>query len=173
MRTAFYFPGLIRNHGLLLRYESEKQDFKRLILFNRARFPRGIRHIISEDIKSFSADYTFPFAYLDLNLLNMVYIQRLRNTFFIDYASGKGNYHLIEDEYIDEIESFRSYGTEFIVDFYAFVLPFKFSTGIQAAWLPGIKEPYFNFLFNINIFGFIVGQDKRPKHPLRTGMFPL
>ncbi|MDT8400615.1 MAG: hypothetical protein RQ743_02880 [Bacteroidales bacterium] len=160
LRTAFYLPGIIRNHGLRLRYQAEKQDFRRLLIHNRISLPRGYRHIISGNLKSFSADYAFPLAYPDFHLGNFFYINRIRNTVFYDYSISNNQYDVMEGEQSEGRHYLSSAGVELLADFYLLRIPVKFSAGMQAAWLPFEKSSHFDFLINMDVFGFVLGRDR-------------
>ncbi|MCD4769801.1 MAG: hypothetical protein K8R35_06510 [Bacteroidales bacterium] len=160
LSATLYFPGLFRNHGIKLRYQFEKQNFKKLLLYNRASFPRGYNDIISEELKSFTADYTMPLVYPDFNIRNLIYIIRFRSAFFYDFSRGNENYYIEDKELINGEEKFSSAGTELLADFYLFRIPFRFSAGVQAAYLPFEERTCFKALFNIDIFGFVINKDK-------------
>jgi len=101
-------------------------------------------------------------AYPDINLGSIIYLNRIRSVLFYDWASGKENYYVQEMEIRDGPELFSSVGAELMADFNILRIPFGFSAGLQAAWLPLRKEPYFNLLFNIDVFGFVLGKESHP-----------
>ena len=68
IRTSFYFPGLLRDNGIRIRFEAEKQEQSKYIFGNRISFPRSLEQIVSRNIKFISADYVFPIAYPDFNI---------------------------------------------------------------------------------------------------------
>ncbi|HDZ41888.1 MAG TPA: hypothetical protein ENH59_09470 [Bacteroidetes bacterium] len=160
LRTAFYFPGIIRNHGLRLRYQAEKQDFRRLLIHNRISLPRGYKHIISENLKSFSIDYAFPLAYPDFHLGNFFYINRIRNTVFYDYSISNNQYDTRQHEQFEGRDYLSSAGVELLADFYLLRIPVKFSAGVQAAWMPFEKSSHLDFLINMDVFGFVLGRSR-------------
>ncbi|MEA1886432.1 MAG: hypothetical protein U9N72_04410 [Bacteroidota bacterium] len=160
LRTAFYFPGLFRNHGLRLRYQYEKQDFRRLLIHNRVSLPRGYKNIISENINSFSVDYAFPVAYPDFHLGNFLYVNRIRNTLFYDYAISNSLYDIEEQEEVEGKDYLSSAGLELLADFYVLRIPIKLSAGVQAAYLPFEKSSHLKFLLNMDVFGFVLGRNR-------------
>lgn len=162
LSATLYFPGLFRNHGLKLRYQYEKQNFSKFILYNRISLPRGYNNIISEELKSYSADYVMPVVYPDFNIRNLIYITRIRSAFFYDFSRGNENYYVEDKELRQGEEIFSSTGTELLADFYLFRIPFRFSAGVQAAYLPFEERTCFKALFNIDIFGFVINKDKHP-----------
>jgi len=94
-----------------------------------------------------------------VNIGSLVYVNRIRTGLFYDYSLGSGNYYLDEKKLIDDEELFSSFGLELLADFYLFRMPLGFSGGIQTAWMPEKQEPYFKFVFNIDVFGFVIGKD--------------
>ncbi len=159
LATTLYTPGLLGNHGIMLKYQAEKQETGDYPFYNRISFPRGYSNIISLDMKSFSANYAMPLAYPDINLGSLIYLNRIRSTFFYDYSTGTGNYYHLENRWVDEEEKFISFGMELLADFYMLRMPFRFSAGLQSAWMPVQKEPYFKLILNIDAFGFVIGKE--------------
>ena len=160
LRTAFYFPGFFRNHGVRFRYQYEKQDFRRLLLHNRISLPRGYKHIISENLNSFSIDYAFPLAYPDFHLGSFLYVNRIRNTVFYDYAISHNLYDIKEQEQVEGRHYLSSAGIELLTDFHLLRIPVKLSAGLQAAYMPFEKSSHFQFIFNMDVFGFVLGKDR-------------
>lgn len=168
VRTAFYFPGLMKNNSLRIRFENEFQSTESFLNFNLVNFPRGYRNIISEDLTSFSADYAAPLAYPDFNIASLLYLKRLRAGIFYDYANGTNNYYLKTGEggyVVDHVnkttERFWSYGASLLADFHVLRLPYMVSAGVQASWTEGEKIPFLEALFNINIYGMNIGKKPR------------
>ena len=166
LRTALYFPGFLKNHGVRLRYESDKQNIEQILRYNRINHPRSFKNITSESLNSFSVDYVAPLFYPDLNLFSLLYLTRIRTNLFYDYAGGTGNYHIYYDEsgtprrkYTDT-ETFNSYGFELMADFHILRIPYMISAGVQAAWQKGNKIPFLEALFNINIYGMNIGKSR-------------
>ncbi|MBN1387153.1 MAG: hypothetical protein JW965_01815 [Bacteroidales bacterium] len=160
LSSAFYFPGIFRNHGVRFRYQYEKQDFRRLLLHNRISLPRGYKHIISENLNSFSIDYAFPLYYPDFHLGNFLYVNRIRNTIFYDYAISNNLYDIEEQEQVEGKDYFSSAGVELLADFYLLRIPVKLSAGLQAGYMPFKKSSHFEFLLNMDVFGFVLGKDR-------------
>jgi hypothetical protein len=161
VKTAFFFPGILQNNSLRIRLDREKQNWVAFYISNNIHWPRGYKDIISRDLTYFSADYTLPLLYPDLNLPPVVYLKRIRGSVFYDVARGKGNAHFKptgQDFYNHNSETFRSYGFELLTDFHLFRNPFMISAGVQGAWpdIPG--APVFEFLFNIDVFGMTIGR---------------
>jgi len=161
-RSALYIPGLLRNHGIKLRFEYDLQDPVRLLYNNRASFPRSYYNIISLDYKFYSADYVMPLLYPDLIIPGFFYLKRIRLGLFYDYATGDGNYYLDKntDWFHDYKETFRSYGTELLADFHVLRLPFLISAGVEAAWKDLGQAPAVRALFKIDVYGMKIGKQR-------------
>jgi hypothetical protein len=182
-RTAFYFPGLMKNHGFKLRLEAEKQNPEKFVLGNRISFARGYigarswnddeyyENIISRELRSGSVDYYMPLVYPDFSLAGILYLTRIRTDFFYDYTQGTDNYVSISDinsygqrivtsENHDYSETFSSFGFQLMTDFYVFRIPFMISSGIEASWRTLGDYPYIRLLLNIDIFGMNIGKKK-------------
>ncbi|MBN2862086.1 MAG: hypothetical protein JXN62_02925, partial [Bacteroidales bacterium] len=168
LRTALYFPGLFKNNGIRLRYENDKQNLEELLRWNRIQHPRSYKNIASESLNLFSVDYAAPLLYPDFNLFSLFYLTRIRTNLFYDYARGKGNYYFEYNEsgtlnrirYEESYESFSSYGFELLGDFHVLRIPYVISAGVQTTWQKGIKSPFFEFLFNIDIQGMNIGKSR-------------
>jgi hypothetical protein len=160
LKTAFYFPGLIRNHGIRFRYETEIQKPEKLFLYQWASFPRGYKDIISFDLKFYSADYTMPLLYPDLNLPGVLFVPRIRSTFFYDYATGAKNQYLDPGQFHNYTEIFKSFGAELWADFYILRIPFMISAGVQSTWKTINGPPVFELLFSVDVFGNRIGSNR-------------
>ena len=154
IKTAAYFPGILRNNGIRIRYEHELQKPEKFIQFNKALFPRGIDNIIAEELDFFSADYVFPIVYPDLRISSIAYFQRLRGGLFYDRASGRGVRDMIARDYNPGRENWQSVGAEIITDLYLFRLPFPISAGARGIYLPDTKTGSIEMVFDIDIYGF-------------------
>ncbi|MEE4214455.1 MAG: hypothetical protein V2I34_05275 [Bacteroidales bacterium] len=161
LRTAFYFPGIFRNHGLKLSYQAEMKEFRRLIIQNRIALPRGYNYVIAEKLNSFSLDYAFPVLYPDFHFAGLIYVNRIRNTLFADYAISNDIYDSDQGGIIEGRDYLSSAGVELLADFYLFRIPVKLSGGLQAAYLPYERSFHFGLLLNMDVFGFVLS-DRRP-----------
>ena len=164
LKTAFYFPGLLSNNSLKLRYEIENRgDSKIFAINNRISFPRGYNNIISRQLELFSADYYFPLAYPDVNIASLIYIKRLRGSIFGDYAKGRHNVHYDNSYRVlarTDSEIFKSAGVEALADFHILRLPFLLSSGVQVAWKDFSQKPAISFILNIELFGMAINQNR-------------
>jgi hypothetical protein len=165
IRTSFYFPGILPNNGIRIRFEKEKQDRAKFLLGNRASFPRGYKYLRSENYNFYSIDYVSPLIYPDFNLSSLLYLKRIRSGFFYDLVSGPGNTfyepsaHGLVPLFTNTDEKILgSYGFELLADFHILRIPFMISGGVQAAWKTINKKPVFGLLFNIDLYGMTLGK---------------
>jgi hypothetical protein len=165
VRTAFFFPGILPNNGIKLRFEKEKQDPSKYMYSSGISFPRGYNNILSKNISFYSADYVLPLICPDLSFATILYLKRIRGGLFYDYASATGNYYFEKDVngnpvniFHDYNEIFSSYGFELLADFHLMRIPYMISAGFQTVWTKENKTPIFSLLFNIDLFGRILGK---------------
>jgi hypothetical protein len=168
LRSSFWFPGLLSNHSIRLRYETEKQDPARFMYGNKVGLPRGYSDIRSRERELISGDYVLPLLYPDLNLASFFYLTRIRGALFYDFEKAFGNtYYSIsssgtpQNVYHGYEEIFRSYGFELLGDFYLLRLPFEVSAGVRSAWTGMSTRPVVSMLFTIDIYGMNIGRDMR------------
>jgi hypothetical protein len=160
LKTTFFFPGLINNHSLKIRIEDEVQNPKMFVLQNRASFPRGYQNIIAQKLRLYSADYTMPLIYPDLNIPWVFYLKRIRGSLFYDYADGSKIYTIGTNQPPVSFKTFKSFGGEVLSDFFILRIPYMISAGVQAAWKDVNEPPVFEFLFNFDLFGMKTGRSR-------------
>jgi hypothetical protein len=167
LRTSFFFPGFFPSNGIKLRLEKEKQNPGKFMYGSRISLPRGYENIISRDISFVSVDYAAPLFYPDFNVAGLLYIKRIRTSLFYDYARGTGNTYyentpegLKATVFHDYLETFSSSGFELMADLHIFRIPYMISCGVQSAWKRGETTPVFQFLLNIDLFGFAIGRTR-------------
>ena len=167
LKTAFYFPGLFPNNGIKIRIETDKQESQKYLYGNFSSLPRGYSNIIAKGITFLSADYAFPLVYPDFNVASLLYLKRIRTSFFYDYAQGPGNslYKVTSKGLVPFYnspvnESFKSFGIELLADFHVFRIPYMISGGIQSAWKNINGSPTIGFLFNIDLYGITLGRKR-------------
>jgi hypothetical protein len=165
LKTSFYFPGILPDNGIKIRYEKEIQDPVKFVYANRISMPRGYSNLFSEEVELLSIDYVMPLLYPDLNISSLLFLKRIRAGLFHDYARGPGNTFYektsrgLVQMYSDEaLQSFASSGFELMADLHLFRIPYMISCGVQSAWTEASEEPSFTFLFSIDLFGMIIGK---------------
>jgi hypothetical protein len=172
-KTAFYFPGILPNNGIKVRYEKEKQTPVLYIYGNRVPFPRGYKNIRAKEFQFFSVDYVLPVAYPDFNISSLLYLKRIRAGLFYDIVSGPRSSFLsvtpngLKPFFTYNLtnqfnkESLSSFGLELLADFHLFRIPYMISGGVQTAWKSINEPPSFELLFNIDLYGITIGKADR------------
>jgi hypothetical protein len=165
-KATLYFPGILPNNSIRFRFEKEQQVFEKFLTSNRGHFPRSYSNILSEKLDFYSIDYSLPLFYPDLNISSLIYITRIRAGLFYDLANGTDNFHLtipngnIPYTEIKGTETFRSFGTEILADFYLLRIPFMITGGVQAAWKDVREAPSLEMIFRIDIQGMTIGRNR-------------
>ena len=159
LQTSFYFPGLLKNNSLRIRFETERQSYPKTPSYNnRIHFPRSYTNIVSGKLDFLSSDYYASLFYPDFNIFSLFYLTRVRTGIFYDYAKGTDNYFLDKQTRNQGTEIFQSFGIELLSDFYLFRIPYMITGGVQAAWKEIGRPPTFELLFNIDIYGMNIGR---------------
>ncbi|WP_280744842.1 MULTISPECIES: hypothetical protein [unclassified Parabacteroides] len=127
-RLTTYWPGLVRNHSLMLRggYQYQYLDGKALYIPKRLLDKtRGYNYIYQTHQQiAFKADYAFPVVSPDLSIGSLAYIRRLRANIFYDFTHNqnrkKGDWH-----------TQSSFGGDLLFDWNALRLDFPLTTGVR------------------------------------------
>lgn len=127
-RLTTYWPGIIRNHGLMLRfgYQYQSIDGKALYLPERLLDKtRGYDYLYQTRQQwAFKADYAFSIICPDLSLGEFVYIRRLRANLFYDLTRNEARKH-------SGWTTQSAYGTDLIVDWNLLRMTFPLTTGVR------------------------------------------
>lgn len=127
-RLTTYWPGIIRNHGLMLRfgYQYQSLDNKSLYLPERLLDKtRGYDYLYQTRQQwAFKADYAFSIFCPDLSLGEFVYIRRLRANLFYDFTRNEALKH-------SGWTTQSSYGTDLIFDWNLLRMTFPLTTGVR------------------------------------------
>ena len=168
LKTSFYFPGILPNNGIKVRFEREKQVSDNFYMGNTVSLPRGYTNIFPKEINLFTIDYVMPLVYPDFNIASLLYLKRIRSGLFYDYASGPGNSFY---EYTDkglvplsnspDVKSFKSFGIELLSDFHVLRIPYMISAGVQSAWKSFGEKPAVSLIFSIDLYGMSIGRRNR------------
>jgi hypothetical protein len=145
LESTMFFPGLARFHSLVLYggyhwNQSGSTDFREII-----KYPRGYYYQQNDRLASLSADYTFPFAYPDLEFGRLLYLKRLKANLFADAARGSGS---------GVVHDYRSFGIDLLGDLHPFQHFAVLEVGLRTAYLPADKRIDFRILFSADISGF-------------------
>lgn len=127
-RLTTYFPGIMRNHGLMLRGGYQYQDLDDKYLYLPEQLldtPRGYDYLYQTRQQwTFKADYAFPIFSPDWNVGSLVYIKRLRANLFYDYTENQaGKYSGWTTQ--------SSYGVDVNIDWNLFRLNYPITTGVR------------------------------------------
>lgn len=127
-RLTTYWPGILRNHSLMLRagYQYQSVDNKTLYLPKHLiEKPRGYDFMYQTRQQfAFKADYAFSLFSPDLSLGQLAYIRRLRANLFYDLnrnQAAKGRVWTTQS----------SFGTDLIFDWNIFRMSFPLTTGVR------------------------------------------
>jgi len=139
-QSLFYFPGLAKNHSLVMDIAYQKRDTLQDLYSKTFSYSRGYEALNARRMYKVSANYNFPIAYPDRGFANLFYIQRLRGKVFFDYTSAKLNAYT-------ELKN-RSAGAELYFDTKVWN-SFPLSFGIRFSYLldtdllnPGVKNKF-------------------------------
>ncbi len=87
LRTSFYLPGLLLNHGLQIRYSVQEKS-GRYTYNNDIPLPRGFSFYPTAFLKNtLLADYRLPLAYPDWSIGSLAYIKRIKANLSADYQN--------------------------------------------------------------------------------------
>jgi len=161
-RGTLFFPGVARNHSLVIKAGYENQSPTRKLIFNNAvPWPRGYRgNLVSEKLVSLSADYTMPLLYPDLAAGSLLYLKRIRSSLYYDHSRSTGTYDYSAGVYTPGDADYNSIGAELLADFYVLRFPFEISAGAGAGYIPGENRFFVNGVFSVNIYGTVLGRER-------------
>ena len=152
LQSNIYLPGLMKNHGIRFYSGVQKKNVTSSVGFSEAiRYPRGWGKVNTTEMYTLAADYKMPLCYPELSLGGLIYIQRIKSSFFVDYARLKGNIYE-DNEVVGQYDKqISSTGIELTgdVNFLRFYAPANI--GLRASYLPDLKSVYFDFLFSIDL----------------------
>lgn len=157
IQTILYFPGFTKNGGFRIYQGYQQNTFSQSSAFgNFVRSPRGIRGYQNNEMYSLATDYRMPLAYPDMNIGKLVYLKRIKSSFFYDYAwlsvpVYDRNHELIPNHHQ---VMFNSLGLELNSDlhFLRFFAPFEI--GFRSIYLPNSNSFRFNLLFSVDFNAF-------------------
>lgn len=87
LRTNFYFPGVMLNHGLQVRYAMQRTS-GRYTHHHDIPLPRGFSYYPTEKVQNtLLFDYRFPIAYPDWSIGPLAYVKRIRADITADYQN--------------------------------------------------------------------------------------
>lgn len=110
--ASFYFPGLFRNHSLVMDGAYQKRDTLGDFFSKTFSFPRGYQELNQRRMYKIGVNYHFPLCYPDWGFGNIIFFQRIRVNAFYDYGSSQTKF---ADGSLREIKT-RSTGGEMFFD---------------------------------------------------------
>ena len=127
-RLTTYWPGILRNHGLMLRfgYQYQELDGKALYLPKHLLdTPRGYDFMYQTRQQwAFKADYAFSIISPDWSIGSLAYIQRLRANLFYDLSRNQANEQ-------NRWTTQSSYGTDILFDWNVLRISYPLTTGVR------------------------------------------
>ncbi|MCG6187777.1 TolB-like translocation protein [Maribellus maritimus] len=151
LQSILYLPGLMKNHGIRIYGGIQDKNISESFSFSDViRYPRGWGRISTTEMYTVGTDYKFPVFYPEWSLAGILYLQRVKGSFFGDFARLKGNVYddgEIVGRYSKDISSV---GIEITgdVNFLRFYAPA--SIGLRGSYLPELNNMYFDLLFSVN-----------------------
>lgn len=127
-RLTTYWPGIIRNHGLMLRFGYQYQDLDGKALYlpkHLLEEPRGYNfQYQTRQQWAFKADYALPIFSPDLSIGPLIYIRRLRANLFYDLSRNQTSRKSLWTTQ-------SSCGADFIFDWNVLRMTYPLTTGVR------------------------------------------
>lgn len=127
-RLTTYLPGILPNHGLMLRFGYQYQALEGKALYlpkHLLEAPRGYDfQYQTRQQWAFKADYAFSILSPDLSIGSLIYIQRLRANLFYDLSRNQAN---APKGWTTQ----SSYGTDLVFDWNVFRMSYPLTTGVR------------------------------------------
>lgn len=99
--ASFYFPGLARNHSLVINTAYQKRDSLPDLFSKNFSYSRGYEALSTRRMYKFGVNYQLPVAYPDWGFANLLYFQRIRANAFYDYTNAKARVNSVLTEIIN------------------------------------------------------------------------
>lgn len=127
-RLTTYWPGIVRNHGLMLRasYQYQYLDGKALYLPKHLiDAPRGYNfQYQTRQQWAFKADYALPIVSPDFNIASLIYIRRLRANLFYDLSRNQADSQ-------SKWSTQSSYGGDILFDWNVLRITYPLTAGVR------------------------------------------
>lgn len=108
---AVYFPGLHRNHSLVITGSYQKRDTLADLFSKNFNYTRGYEALSTRRMYKAGINYHLPLLYPDWGFGNIIFIQRIRANAFFDYTNARARVNGLLTEILN-----RSAGTELYFD---------------------------------------------------------
>lgn len=127
-RLTTYWPGILRNQGLMLRFGYQYQELDGKTLYIPKRLldgTRGYNYLYqTRQQLAFKADYAFSILSPDLHIGPLLYIRRLRANLFYDLTRNQANK---KSKWTNQ----SSYGTDLVFDWNVLRMSYPLTTGVR------------------------------------------
>lgn len=127
-RLTTYWPGIVRNHSLMLRGGFQYQDLDGKYLYLPKQLidePRGYNYLVQTRQQwMFKADYAFPVFYPDWGIGSLMYFKRLRANLFYDLNRNQASK---KSGWLTQ----NSYGVDLNVDWNVLRISYPLATGVR------------------------------------------
>ncbi|MDC7227203.1 MAG: hypothetical protein PQJ61_10620 [Spirochaetales bacterium] len=135
--TAFYLPGLMRNHGLQLDFYTSVNAESAEAYYRHGNWPRGYEYtdLDGRMAGGVSIDYLLPLAYPDFAIGGLMYISRFYMSCYFDAAVTADSFSEISGMSFDALKS--TAGFELYTTFHLFNNYVPLSAGLR-------------FIYNLN-----------------------
>ena len=148
-----FIPGILKHQSIRLSVNYQRQypvDLRRPAFINLMSLPRGLQGIFGQELTRYGIDYVTPLFYPDLELGPVIYLKRLRGTLWADYLAGRDV--IVSDprpRYADR--NYTTFGIELIADLHLLRISFPLSLGGRAGYNPATGDPFFEWIYSIEI----------------------
>ncbi len=145
-----FFPGLFNNHGIKIfnGYQSKKSGSA---FGNTVRVPRGYHTFQNNELYTLGTDYVMPLLYPDFSLGRLIYLNRVRSSFFYDYGCANGDIYFSDGKIAGRYTAkMQSLGVELTVDGHFLRLVTPVSLGVRGAYIPDTQNFHLQVLFSVN-----------------------
>lgn len=109
--ASLYFPGLARNHSLVLNAAIQRRDTLPDLFSKSFSYARGYEALSTRSMYKLGANYHFPLVYPDGGIPGLLYFQRIRANLFYDYNNATARVNGVLTDIVN-----RSAGTEIYFD---------------------------------------------------------
>jgi hypothetical protein len=99
--ASFYFPGIGRNHSLLINTAYQNRDTLPDLFSKVFSYARGYEALSTRRMYKLGVNYQLPVVYPDWGFANLLYFQRIRANAFYDYTNAKARVNNVLTEIIN------------------------------------------------------------------------
>lgn len=143
IQGALFFPGLMRHHSFRVRGGYQHQVGLKTVegavsptfyyFASTLALPRGYSYQNVENLWTATAEYSLPLATPDWTWGRLVYVKRIKTTFFADLGQGETYYAKIKKQ---DLVNYTSLGVELSVEFHPFRYQNPLELGVRVLHQP-------------------------------------